>query len=79
MATAGLRVKIEYADQNEGFAGCLPVIGHLSHVLNADNDPRPWWVLDHDTSLEYQLKVGEPHQYRLITTHQLVIGSRAEG
>ena len=79
MARAGLRVKIEYADQNEGFASCLPVTGQLSHILNTDNDPRPLWVVDLDTPLEYQLKVGEPHEYRLITTHQLVIGSRAEG
>jgi hypothetical protein len=73
------RVKIAYADQNEAFARCLPATGRLERSLTADNDPRLWWVVALDEPLEYQLKVGEPFQYRLITTRELVIGSRVLG
>jgi hypothetical protein len=79
MAIPGMRVKVEYADHTDIFAGCLPASGRLSHALTADNDPRPWWVVKLDVPLEYQLKVGEPHHYRLITARELVIGSRAQG
>ena len=78
MATVDTRIRIEYADQNEGFARCLPATGRLSHTLAADNDSRPWWVVELEVPLEYQLKIGEPHHYRLITAHELVIGIRAE-
>ena len=79
MAKAGTRVSVEYADQNDDFARCLPATGRLARPLVADNDPRAWWVVMLDQTLEYQLKVGEPFQYRLITTSELVIGSRVRG
>jgi hypothetical protein len=79
MAQSTTRVRIEYADQNEAFARCLPATGRLLRPLTADNDLRPWWVVKLDEPLEYQVKVGEPFQYRLITTRELVIGSRVLG
>ena len=79
MTRSTTRVRIEYADQNEAFSRCLPVTGSLARAMTADNDSRPWWIVALDEPLEYQLKVGEPFQYRLITTHELVIGSKVQG
>ncbi len=77
MPRPATRVRIEYEDQNEAFSRCLPASGGLARRLNADNDPRPWWVVALDEPIEYQLKVGGPFQYRLVTARELVIGSRA--
>ena len=79
MSKTGTRVRVEYADQNEDFARCLPGTGYLARPLVADNDPRTWWVVMLDRPLEYQFKIGEPFQYRLITTSELVIGARVRG
>jgi hypothetical protein len=73
-----VRVKIEYADQNESFAASLPVTGRLSRPLFAGDDPRPWWVVVLDDTVEYQLKVGDPYQFRLIRSGELVIGTREQ-
>ena len=73
------RVRIEYEDQNEAFSRCLPATGGLVRRLTADKDPRPWWIVALDEPIEYQLKIGEPFEYRLITARELVIGSRARG
>ena len=76
MDLANVRVKIEYADQNEDFAASLPVTGRPLRPLSADNDPRPWWIVVLDQPIEYQLKVGEPYEFRLIRSSELVIGTR---
>src|SRR5437870_4684998 len=88
MPRSTIRVRIEYADQNEGFRASLPASGVLDRKMTADNDSRPWWVvaLDQplqyqllDQPLQYQLKVAEPSEYRLVGARQLVVGSRASG
>src|SRR6267154_2357699 len=79
MARSTVRVRIEYADQNEGFRASLPASGVLDRKLTADNDSRPWWVVALDQPLQYQLKVAEPSEYRLVEARQLVVGSRASG
>ena len=79
MDLPNVRVRIEYADQNDGFAACLPATGRLMRPLVAGDDPRPWWVVALDQPLEYQLKVGEPYQFRLIRSGELVIGTRERG
>ena len=73
-----MRVTIDYADQNESFAAVLPVTGHLIRPLFAANDSRPWWIVALDHSIEYQLKVGEPYQFRLVESGELVIGTREQ-
>ena len=79
MVRSTVRVRIEYADQNEGFRASLPASGVLDRKLTADNDSRPWWVVALDQPLQYQLKVAEPSEYRLVGARQLVVGSRASG
>jgi len=74
-----MRVVIDYADQNESFRACLPVAGTVQHGLREAKGPRTWWVIQLDSPLEYQLKVGEPFNFRLITSSQLVIGARVNG
>jgi len=78
MELANVHVTIEYADQNESFAASLPVTGRLSRPLFAADDPRPWWIVVLDRTIEYQLKVGEPYQFRLIQSGELVIGTREQ-
>ena len=78
MELANVRVTIEYADQNEDFAASLPVAGRLSRPLFATGDPRPWWVVILDRTIEYQLKVGDSFQFRLIKSGELVIGTREQ-
>lgn len=75
---ANARVRIEYADHNEGFAASLPVTGRLARPLFASDDPRPWWVVDLDDTIEYQLKIGDPYQFRLVQSGELVIGTREQ-
>ena len=79
MPRSTIRVRIEYADQNEGFRASLPASGVLDRKMTADNDSRPWWVVALDQPLQYQLKVAEPSEYRLVGARQLVVGSRASG
>jgi hypothetical protein len=78
MELANTRVTIEYADQNESFAPMLPVSGRLLRPLFAANDSRPWWIVVLDRSIEYQLKVGEPYQFRLVQSGELIIGTREQ-
>jgi hypothetical protein len=78
MELANVRVTIEYADQNESFAAILPVTGRLLRPLFAANDPAPWWIVALDHTIEYQLKVGDRYQFRLVESGELVIGTREQ-
>ena len=71
-----MRVRLEYEDQNERFARHLPVTGRLSRQVPG-SDGRQWWIMALDAPLEYQHKVGEPFQYRLVRTTELVLGNRS--
>ena len=70
-----MRARLEYEDQNEDFACHLPVTGRLSRQVPG-SDGRQWWIMTLDAPLEYQHKVGEPFQYRLVRTTELVLGNR---
>jgi hypothetical protein len=74
-----MRLRIEYFDQNASFERCLPVTGQGMRVLKSVSDARSWWVVQLDKPLEYQLRVGEPYQYRLLRVRDIVIGTRLEG
>lgn len=73
-----LRLRIDYADHNEAFAACLPRTGTVAGTFQDTNGIGPWLLVDLDEPFEYQLKVGEPFQFRLIRVDALLIRSRWE-
>lgn len=70
------RVRIEYFDQNEEFSRFLPrsgeVVGTRTDVFG-NND---WLLVRLDDLLEYQMKVGDPFQFRLVCSDHFLIRSR---
>ena len=74
-----MRVQIEYLDHNEAFAPYLPRTGTVRRELRSTNGVGPWFLVDLDEPLEYQLKIGEPFRFRLARVNALLIRSRWEG
>lgn len=71
-----VRVRIDYFDQNESFARCLPrtgeVRGQYSSTEGADN----WFLVHLDELISYQLEAPTPPKWELIETEYLLIRSR---
>jgi hypothetical protein len=72
------RLRIEYFDQNEDFKQILPRSGTVSRQLTDTNDNDDWYLLQLDNPIEYQVKVGEPYQFKLIKSDNILIRSRWE-
>ena len=69
------RVRLEYFDQNESFAPCLPREGAiLKRVATSNVDD--WYLVELDQPIEYQIKIGDPYKYKLVETSHLLIRSR---
>lgn len=73
------RVRIDYADRNDAFAAYLPRVGCVVGEFRDSNGVGPWYLLQLDDPFDYQLKVGEAFQFRLIHVDALLIRSRWEG
>jgi hypothetical protein len=71
-----VRLRIEYFDHNEAFAGYLPRVGSVSRTCFDANGAGPWFLLSLEEPLEYQLKVGEPLRFRLAQVDAFLIRSR---
>jgi hypothetical protein len=71
-----MRLRVEYFDQNEEFAPYLPRVGVVSRVFKDSSGVGEWLLLDLEEPLEYQLKVGEPFQFRLARVDAFLIRSR---
>lgn len=74
-----LRLQIEYFDRNEAFAQYLPRTGTVRRELRSASGGGPWFLVDLDEPLEYQLKVGDPFRFRLARVNAFLIRSRWEG
>lgn len=74
-----MRLRIEYLDQNEAFAPYLPREGVVSRELRDRSGVGPWFLVNLEEPLDYQLKVGEPFQFRLAHVNAFLIRSRWEG
>ena len=72
------RMRLEYFDQNESFAACLPREGTVLERLATQNVD-DWYLVELDQPIEYQLKIDEPLKYRLVETKYLLIRSRWVG
>ena len=72
------RVRLEYSDQNESFASCLPRDGTILERI-ATSNAHDWYLIELDQSIDYQIKASEPanySSYRLVETSHLLIQSR---
>jgi len=74
-----VRLRIEYYDQNESFAAQLPRWGVVSGTYSDANGVGPWFLVNLDEPLQYQLKVGEPFQFRALQVDAFLIRSRWQG
>lgn len=70
------RVRIEYADQNDEFASMLPRSGVLAGAYRDIQGNSDWYLLSLDEPFDYQMKVGEPFQFRLVRVDHFLIRSR---
>ena len=70
------RVRIEYFDQNEDFAQLLPQSGNVLGAYLDVHGNSDWLLVQLDTPLEYQMKVGEPFTFRLLRVRHFLIRSR---
>jgi len=71
-----VRVRIEYADHNESFAAYLPRDGAVSGTYFEANGVGPWFLVSLDEPLQYQVKIGEPFQFRAMQVDAFLIRSR---
>jgi len=71
------RVRLEYLDQNEGFAACLPRTGQVVDTLTSTAGVSDWYLVHIDDPISFQLKVGEA--FTLLKTDHLLIRSRWTG
>lgn len=72
------RLRIGYFDHNEAFAEYLPRTGTVVAELRDSNGVGPWYLLQLDEPFGYQLKVGEPYQFRLIHVDAFLVRCRWE-
>lgn len=72
------RVRLEYFDQNESFAFCLPREGTILDCFTTSNVD-DWYLVELDQPIEYQIKIGEAFRYRLVKASHLLIRSRWDG
>ena len=71
-----LRVRIEYADQNESFRKMLPRCGTIVRTLRETSTGKEWSLLRLDEPFDWQHKIGEPYQFRLLKVDHLLVASR---
>jgi hypothetical protein len=69
-------VLIEYADQNESFRTILPRRGTVVRTVHETSTGRPWTLISLDEPFEWQHKIGEPFQFRLIHVDHLLVAPR---
>ena len=73
------RVRIEYADQNESFRETLPRRGSVVRTLQDTSTGRDWTLVRLDEPFEWQNKIGEPFQFRLLKVDHLLLAPRWVG
>ena len=74
-----MRLRVEYFDQNEEFARCLPRLGTVSLEFRDSKGAGPWYLFTLEEPFEHQLKSGEPSSYNLVKIDAFLIRSRWDG
>jgi hypothetical protein len=70
------RVRIEYADQNDTFRAVLPRTGTIRRTLREASSGRSFSLVALDVPFEWQEKIGEPYQFRLMKVDHLLVSPR---
>ena len=70
---------VEYSDQNESFARFLPRVGQVVRDFSDNVGNGGWYLLELNQPFDYQVKVGDPFQFRGTTITHFLIRSRWQG
>jgi len=70
---------VEYSDQNESFAEFLPRAGQLIGDFSDTTGNSSWHLLELNQPFDYQIKVGDPYQFRGTTVTHFLIRCRWQG
>jgi hypothetical protein len=74
-----LRIRLEYFDQNERFAVCLPRTGRVVQRLTSTGGMTNWLLVELDEPIQYELRGDQPAAVRWAETRHLLIRSRWRG
>ena len=72
----GIRLKVDYFDNNENFAQFLPRVGTISRQLSSIGGVTDWFLFDLDNSFDYQIRTNTSAEYKLLHCEQFLIRSR---
>jgi hypothetical protein len=75
----GLRVKIEYDDQNEDFASLLPRYGIIVRQINAQHKVNDWFLVKLNAPFDYSIKSQGSFFPTTIHCEDILIRSRWKG
>jgi hypothetical protein len=78
-AVIGMRLRIEYADQNESFAPFLPRTGTIIRRCVTTAGDENWFHLLLDAGFKFQAQLENPFRFRLIDCTEFLIQSRHLG
>ena len=70
---------VEYSDQNDCFAQFLPRAGQVIGEFSDTTGNNGWYLLELNEPFDYQIKVGNPFQFRGTTITHFLIRSRWQG
>jgi hypothetical protein len=73
------RFRLEYSDQNERFASCLPKAGSLVGRFADTSGVTDWHLLSLDEPIAYQMSAGEPFTLESPEIKHVLVRSRWAG
>ncbi|SRR5579862_1040908 len=79
MTPIGLRLQVDYSDQNESFKNYLPRSGSITRQVNIQDWVGDWFVLVLDEPFEYQIKTDRPFNFKVAEIDHFLIRSRFYG
>jgi hypothetical protein len=72
----GSRIRLDYDDQNESFARCLPVEGTISRRCFTAIGPDDWYLVELDQPIDYQRESSSRSESRGLVAPRVLIRSR---
>jgi hypothetical protein len=79
MTPIGLKLQINYSDQNESFKDYLPRSGSISRQVSIQDWVGDWFVFALDEPFEYQIKTDKPFYFKVAEIDHFLIRSRIHG
>lgn len=72
----GVRVRIDYDDQNESFATRLPALGTVTARCTSTTGPDDWYLVELEKPLDYQHQIGPHFQFKRLDISRVLVRSR---